>query len=67
MVTHSPQVASFGANHFKVSKFAKDMNTYTTVKSLSADERIDEIARRTGNTILPVRFGEDGKLTAEES
>ena len=45
VVTHSPQVASFGANHFKVRKFTKDMNTYTTVENLSADDRIDEIAR----------------------
>ena len=45
VVTHSPQVASFGSSHFKVKKFTKDMNTYTTVENLSADERIDEIAR----------------------
>ena len=45
VVTHSPQVASFGSSHFKVKKFTKDMNTYTTVDILSADERIDEIAR----------------------
>ena len=29
--------------------------------------RVDEIARRTGNQIIPVKFGEDGKLTPVES
>ena len=28
--------------------------------------RIDDIAKKTGNLIVPVRFGEDGKLTAED-
>ena len=29
--------------------------------------RMDDIARKTGNAVIPVRFGPDGKLTADEA
>ncbi|SNR65426.1 DNA repair protein RecN [Paracoccus sediminis] len=45
VVTHSPQVAALGANHFRVSKSVHDDMTTSTVAALSPPERVDEIAR----------------------
>lgn len=45
VITHSPQVASYGHNHILISKFIEDGETRTSTKELSEDERIKEIAR----------------------
>ena len=45
VITHSPQVASFGAHHFRVEKGDIDGKTITTVRELSDSERREEIAR----------------------
>ncbi|MFC3166784.1 DNA repair protein RecN [Paracoccus fontiphilus] len=45
VVTHSPQVAALGANHFRVSKSVHDDMTTSTVAPLAPSERVDEIAR----------------------
>ncbi|MBD5405247.1 DNA repair protein RecN [bacterium] len=47
VITHSPQVASFGNHHFKVEKYYDDEKnkTITSVNQLSEQERIQEIAR----------------------
>jgi DNA repair protein RecN (Recombination protein N) len=54
VVTHSPQVAALGAHHWRVEKqMAKGMTT-STVTPLSADHRVEEIARMlAGDTITP--------------
>ncbi|MEE9501615.1 MAG: DNA repair protein RecN [Candidatus Aminicenantaceae bacterium] len=44
-ITHLPQIASFATHHFKIEKTIKSNRTFTTVKKLSFDERIAEIAR----------------------
>jgi DNA repair protein RecN (Recombination protein N) len=44
-ITHLPQIASFATHHFKIEKAIKNNRTFTTVKKLSFDERIEEIAR----------------------
>ena len=44
-VTHLPQVASYGQQHFQVTKNTKQGETYTEVRSLDEKERINEIAR----------------------
>ena len=44
-VTHLPQVASYGHQHFQVIKNMKEGETYTEVRSLNKKERINEIAR----------------------
>ena len=43
-ITHLPQVASISKNHLKIEKIVKDNRTFTTVKELSLDEKIYEIA-----------------------
>lgn len=45
VVTHSPQVAAKGNNHFKVEKNTVDNVTTTNVRELHADEKCEEIAR----------------------
>ena len=44
-ITHSPQVASFGAHHFRVQKSEKDGKVLTAVVELDDAERREEIAR----------------------
>ncbi len=52
VVTHSPQVAALGAHHWQVAKSVEKGVTYSRVVPLSADERVDEVARMVaGDTI----------------
>ena len=44
-ITHLPQVASKGDNHYLVHKINKDNTTETRMKLLSNDERITEVAK----------------------
>ena len=44
-ITHLPQVASRGADHFVVYKEDTSDATYTRIRRLESDERISEIAR----------------------
>ncbi len=43
-ITHLPQIASFGAAHFRVEKYVDSGRTFTRVNHLSGEERIKEIA-----------------------
>lgn len=52
VVTHSPQVASRGNNHFKVEKSTIENITTTTVRELSETERCEEIARMLAGEII---------------
>jgi DNA repair protein RecN (Recombination protein N) len=45
VVTHSPQVASRGAHHWRVEKRVSNGQTLSTVTPLDAHDRIEEIAR----------------------
>ena len=47
-VTHSAQIASLANTHLFVEKSEKDGRTQSTVRALSADERVLEIARILG-------------------
>ena len=44
-VTHLPQIAAAGTAHFLVEKQEHQGRTYTVLRSLSADERAEEITR----------------------
>jgi DNA repair protein RecN (Recombination protein N) len=52
VVTHSPQVAAFGNNHFKVEKTSVDGVTLTNVRLLSAAEKREEIARMLSGEVI---------------
>lgn len=51
-VTHQPQVAAQGHQHLQVSKQSKGENTRSAVKTLSAEERVEEIARMLGGMTI---------------
>ena len=52
LVTHLPQVAAIGKQHFKTSKSLKNNTVVTAVKELSHEDRIEEIASMlSGNQI----------------
>jgi DNA repair protein RecN (Recombination protein N) len=51
-ITHLPQIAGKGKDHFKVFKIIKDNQTQSELKLLSYDERVIEIAQMlSGSTI----------------
>ena len=52
VVTHSPQVAAFGAHHYKVEKFNTGSTTTTSVRLLSASEKREEIARMLSGEVI---------------
>ena len=43
-ITHLPQIAAKGKNHYKVYKFDLDEKTYTSIRKLTEQERVEEIA-----------------------
>jgi len=50
-ITHLPQVAAKGQAHFLVSKSIGD-NTFSTIKKLSPEERVMEIARMLSGAVV---------------
>lgn len=52
VVTHSPQVAAKGNNHFKVEKSTNDNVTTTTVRELCSNEKCEEIARMLAGEVI---------------
>ena len=61
-VTHSAQIASLADTHIKISKSSANGRTETSVKTLSDEERIDEIARILGG----INITQSQKNTASE-
>ena len=55
-ISHLPQVARNAKTHYRIEKIVKDERTKTSIKELSFDERVDEIA----NLIS------DGKITEKQ-
>lgn len=47
-ITHLPQIAAAGEHQYLISKDDSDDRSYTTIKLLSDDERVSEIARLLG-------------------
>jgi DNA repair protein RecN (Recombination protein N) len=43
-ITHLPQIAARGKHHYKVFKFDENEHTYTSIRKLTEQERIEEIA-----------------------
>lgn len=51
-ITHLPQVAVCGHNHFAVAKHVEDGRTFTQITLLENDQRTEEIARMLGGKDL---------------
>ena len=54
-VTHLPQVASLGENHFRIIKVSDGQSTRTAIKGLNDDERVEEISRMLGGVEITQR------------
>lgn len=61
-ITHLPQVAAMGSEHFKVYKHTDEQRTISSVKKLSADERITEIASMMSGEKLTPEALENAKV-----
>ena len=51
-VTHLPQVAACGAQHWQVSKHSDGWQTVSTIRELEGSARVEEIARMLGGETL---------------
>jgi len=51
-ITHLPQVAAQGHQHYQVSKVSANNSTHTQIKHLSNEERIEELARMLGGQTI---------------
>ena len=51
-ITHLPQIAAKGAQHFKVFKYVSDGRTESKLQRLSAEERVVEIAQMLSGSTL---------------
>lgn len=47
-ITHLPQIAILSDYHYFVSKSIKDNKTYTSIKILNKDEKINQVATMLG-------------------
>jgi len=60
-VTHLAQVAAQGHNHLRVAKLTDGKTTRTTLTPLSADDRVEEIARMLGGVEITAKAREHAK------
>ena len=51
-VTHLAQIASLANNHYLIEKKTQNDRTYTSVRLLNIDERINEVARIMGGDVI---------------
>lgn len=49
-ITHLPQIAGKGEHHYKVYKYDEGDRTYTSIRQLNSDERIEELAQMLSGT-----------------
>lgn len=61
-ITHLPQIAGMGDHHFKVLKTENATGTFTLVKKLNPEERIEELAQMVGGE----NPSETARMTARE-
>jgi len=51
-ITHLPQIAACADHHYVLEKHTEGNETFTTLREIKGDERVDEIARLVGGRIL---------------
>lgn len=61
-ITHLPQIAAKGDHHFQVYKFDAEEETFTSIRKLDDNERIDELAQMLSGD----RSSETARGTARE-
>lgn len=66
-ISHLPQVASMSDHHLYISKHEKDDRTTTTVRELTGDARIDEIARMISGATVTELTRQNAKEMIEQN
>ena len=66
-ITHLPQIASYGENHYKVYKEDYEDSTRTGIKVLNKEERITEIAQMMSGTSLTQAAIDNAKSLIENN
>jgi len=51
-ITHLPQIASFASHHYTIAKRVEKDRTFTTVRKLTAEQRVEELARLMSGSLL---------------
>ncbi len=51
-ITHLPQIAAYGDRHYLVEKQVRDGRTTTAIRELTAEERVEELARMLGGATI---------------
>ncbi|MCX6566373.1 MAG: DNA repair protein RecN [Candidatus Aminicenantes bacterium] len=51
-VTHLPQIASFAAHHYTITKRTEKDRTFTTIRKLNPDQRVEELARLMSGSLV---------------
>ncbi len=65
-ITHLPQIAAAGRNHFLIEKSATAGSTVSTIRPLGSDEQIEEIARLVGGDELTQEALANARALKEE-
>ncbi|MDR1778822.1 MAG: DNA repair protein RecN [Clostridiales Family XIII bacterium] len=47
-ITHLPQIAALAAHHYRIEKSSDEAATYTTLREIQGEERVQDIARLLG-------------------
>ncbi len=66
-ITHQPQVAALGHQHWQVHKDQTDETTYTGIEPLDAEERVHEVARMLGGVEMTDSTLEHAREMVEKS
>jgi len=51
-ITHLPQIASFAVHHYTITKRTEKDRTFTTIRKLNDDQRVEEIARLMSGSMM---------------
>lgn len=51
-ITHLPQIACYGQHHYRVAKETVEEETYTRIRLLVREERVDELSRMLGGIAI---------------
>ena len=60
-ITHLPQIAKYGYHHFRIVKSVAKGRTRTTLIPLTADERVEELARMLGGKTITAKTREHAR------
>ena len=52
VLTHLPQVASRGKNHYRSFKFYNETNAFTGIEKLNKEKRVEEIAKMISGEVV---------------